>query len=196
MNTLDYYNKNAKAFVTDTADVQFHHMQDKFLGYLNDQDYILDFGCGSGRDSKYFLRNGYCVDAIDGSIELCKIAEKNIGQKVKCMLFQDLNEHEKYNGIWACSSILHLDRNELVDVLKKMADALKENGVIYTSFKYGDWQGERNGRFFNDMNEEIAKEIISQIDDLVIEEQWITADVRKGRGDEQWLNIILLKKLM
>lgn len=196
MNTLDYYNKNAKAFVNDTAEVEFHQMQDKFLGFLNDKDYILDFGCGSGRDAKYFLENGYKVDAIDGSIELCKIAEKHIGKEVKCMLFQDLNEHEKYDGIWACSSILHLNRLELVEVLKKMSNALKKDGVIYTSFKYGNWQGERNGRFFNDMNEGTIKEIISQIDDLSIREQWITADVRKGRGDEKWLNIILLKKQM
>ena len=49
--------------------VEFHSVQDKFLSYLSAGSYILDFGCGSGRDSKYFLEKGYRVDAVDGSEE-------------------------------------------------------------------------------------------------------------------------------
>lgn len=57
------------------------------------------------------------------------------------MLFQELDAVNEYNGIWACSSILHLPKKELRSVLQKMCIALKDNGMIYTSFKYGNFEG-------------------------------------------------------
>ena len=119
--------------------------------------------------------------------------KEEIVSLVKNMLFEELSEVEKYDGIWACSSILHLPLGELADVMKKMAIALKEDGIIYTSFKYGNFEGERNGRYFTDMTEEKFAKFLSEIDSLEIEEQWITSDVRPGRGEERWLNLILRK---
>lgn len=192
--TLDYYNQNADAFVASTVYVDFKETQDKFLHMLNAGDYILDFGCGSGRDTKYFLENGMKVDAMDGSEELCKIASEYTGSHVKRVLFQELNAHEKYDGIWACSSILHLPKNELKNVMGKMADAVKPRGIIYTSFKYGEFEGERNGRYFTDFTLERFKEFIHDIEHLKLNEYWIAGDVRPGRGEEKWLNLILQKK--
>lgn len=192
--TIEYYNQNAQSFVDTTLNVEFHHMQDKFLSKLNKGDLILDFGCGSGRDTKYFIEQGFYVDAIDGSEELCRLVKENFGIEVKHMYFQDLCEVNKYDGIWACSSILHLDLNDLVDVMNKMENALKQGGVIYTSFKYGTFSGERNGRYFTDMNEERFMALLDKTHNLVLEEQWITSDVRPGREEEKWFNVILRKK--
>lgn len=192
--TINYYNKNAKQFVETTANVEFHDMQNRFLDKLQEGAYILDFGCGSGRDTKYFLEQGYHVDAIDGSEELCKYASELTGICVKHMYFQELSEVDKYDGIWACSSILHLGMDELEDVMKKMCLALKSKGIIYTSFKYGTFSGDRNGRYFIDMTETTFGELIHKVKGLVIEEQWITSDVRPGRGEEKWLNVILRKE--
>ena len=191
--TIDYYNENAKDFVQGTISVDFTKVQHKFIDKLEKGDYILDFGCGSGRDTKYFIDNGFKVDAIDGSEELCKLASDYTGINVKHMYFQQLSDIDKYNGIWACSSILHLKYEELIRVIEKINLALKQNGIIYTSFKYGDFEGERNGRYFTDMTEISFKKLIENIKDLKIEEYWITSDVRPGRGEEKWLNLILRK---
>jgi SAM-dependent methyltransferase len=191
--TLDYYNENADAFVAGTVGVDFRQTQDRFLHRLDAGNYILDFGCGSGRDTKYFLNEGYKVDATDGSDELCRMASEYTGIQVKQMLFQELDAHEKYNGIWACSSILHLPKQELRIVLEKMSTALKKNGVIYTSFKYSEFEGERNGRYFTDFTIDTFTEFMKKIDHLKIEEYWLTSDVRPGRGEEKWLNLILRK---
>lgn len=191
--TLTYYNTNATSFYTTTVGVDFTATQQHFTSKLNKGSYILDFGCGSGRDTKYFMEHGYKVDAIDGSEELCRLASEYTGIEVKHMFFQELCEVKKYDAIWACSSILHLPTDELLDVMCKMTTALKDNGIIYTSFKYGTFSGERNGRFFTDMTEESFAELLQKIDGLVIEEQWITSDVRPGRGEEKWLNLILRK---
>ena len=109
------------------------------------------------------------------------------------MLFQELDAMNQYDGIWACSSILHLPKKELLPVIQKMCEALKDNGIIYTSFKYGDFEGERNGRYFTDFTEKTFQEVIEKVPKLTIEEHWITSDVRPGRGEEKWLNLLLRK---
>ncbi len=191
--TLAYYNKNAKTFTQNTKNVDFKSIQERFLKKLPAASYILDFGCGSGRDTKYFLSQGHSVTATDGSEELCKFASEYTGIPVKHMLFQDLGEKDTFDAIWACSSILHLPYQELKPVLKKMAQALKENGIVYTSFKYGTFEGERSGRYFTDMTEEKIETLLKEIAVFHIEDQWITSDVRPDRGDEKWLNLILRK---
>ena len=192
--TLKYYNENAQPFASGTVSVKFTEVQDKFLEKLNPDAYILDFGCGAGRDTKYFLSRGYQVDAVDGSEQLCRIASEYTGIKVRQKLFQELDEKEKYDGIWACASILHLPKKQLREVLKNMYAALKSEGWIYTSFKYGKFEGERNGRYFTDFTTDTFKEFIHDMHGFKIEEHWITGDVRPGRGEEKWLNLLLQKK--
>ncbi len=192
-DTIAYYNLNAQKFVSDTVCVDFEATQKRFTDKLPDNAFILDFGCGSGRDTKYFLAQGYQVDASDGSLELCRLASEYTGINVKNMLFQDLSAKETYDGIWACSSILHLPNYELTDIMRKMTAALKNKGIIYTSFKYGTFEGERNGRYFTDMTEEIFDGLIAETEGLTIEEHWLTFDVRPNRGEERWLNLILRK---
>ena len=190
--TLAFYNKNAKAFAEETAFVDFKETQDKFINILQGKR-VLDFGCGAGRDSKYFVKAGLDVVAIDGSAELCQIAESYVGIPVQQMLFQELDDRSRYDGIWACSSILHLPKEELRSVLMKMLNALTDNGIIYTSFKYGEFEGERNGRYFTDFTYESFCEFIRDIQGITIEEYWYTGDVRPGRGNQKWLNLLLRK---
>lgn len=192
-NTINYYNENAKKFIDGTVSVDFRSIQDTFLELLPENAKILDFGCGSGRDTKYFLEHGCRVVAMDGSLELCKAASEYTGITVKRMLFQELNEKERYDGIWACASILHVKSEELPEIIRKMSLATIANGIIYLSFKYGDFEGERNGRYFTDMTEESMAELLVGFPELRVEKQWITGDVRDGRGDERWLNMILRK---
>ena len=124
---------------------------------------------------------------------MCKLAAEYTGINVKQMLFSDLTVVEAYDGIWACASILHLSSLELRDALLKMIKALKNGGIIYASFKYGEYEGMRNGRYFTDFTEILFKRYIADIDNVEIAELWITDDARPGRGDEKWLNLILQK---
>ena len=133
------------------------------------------------------------MEATDGSTELCKLASAYTGIKVKQMFFSELDAVEKYDGIWACASILHWAWADLVVVMQKMVRAVKGEGVIYTSFKYGQFTGERNGRFFTDLDEEGLAKLLKEVGGLEVKELWITGDVRPGRGEEKWLNVLLTK---
>src|SRR5687768_2348818 len=125
MNSIDYYNKNAEQFYNETIDVDMTALYKPFLEHLPDKAHILDAGCGSGRDSLYFLQNGYRVTAIDASIKLSKMASKLIKQSVLNITFQEMNFKNEFDGIWASASLLHISRRQINDVLIQMAKALK-----------------------------------------------------------------------
>ena len=190
-STLEYYDRNSEKFTADTADVEFTQIQDLFLGYLAPGARILDFGCGSGRDSRYFLSKGFEVEACDGSQEMVRIASETAGIRVRKMLFEELAEVDRYDGIFACASILHVPYAQLGDILAKIERALKDNGILYVSFKYGTFEGERNGRYFRDFTEESYREFLKDFHEFRMTDQWITSDVRPNRGEEKWLNVLL-----
>ena len=194
--TVAYYDQNADRFLAETAKVDFSKIQKVFVEKLPDGALILDFGCGSGRDALAFLKMGYRVEASDGSEKMCRAAEELTGIPVRQMMFQELDERERYDGIWSCASILHLPKGVLRDVMDQMCAALKTGGIIYTSFKYGSFEGERNDRYFTDFTEESFSDFIETVEELGVEKMWLTGDVRRGRGAEKWLNILLRKQTM
>lgn len=193
-DTLAYYDDNAAAFVAGTVDVDFCRIQDWFLQYVPMDSAILDFGCGSGRDSKAFLERGYQVHAVDGSRALCSLAEELLGQRVECCTFQDFFSQKAYNGIWCCASLLHLEWDELVAVLRKLAGCLNDDGALYMSFKHGKYQGVRSGRWFTDLDEDGLELLLQQVPELRLVDVMITGDVRAGREQEKWLNVIVRKR--
>jgi SAM-dependent methyltransferase len=172
-------------------EVEFSIIQDSFLAQLPAGALILDFGCGSGRDSRYFLHKGYRVEACDGAEEMVKAATLNAGIPVKKMLFSELNEENRYDGLFACASILHVPSKDLPDIFTRMKKAVKKGGILYVSFKYGTFEGIRNGRYFTDLTEESLHAILDRVGGLEIIRTGITGDARPGREDEKWLNVLL-----
>ena len=190
--TIAYYNHHADTFVDGTLNADMSSLYALFEKYCRPNSKILDFGCGSGRDTKHFLEKGYQVDAIDGSEELCKIASEHTGIHVRQMYFNELDADQEYDGIWACASLLHVAKEDLPGILGLLSNALVEGGILYLSFKYGSFSGVRNGRFFTDLTEESFLSIVSGIPSFCFLETAITGDVRAGH-EERWLNLVLKK---
>lgn len=199
--TLDYYDQHAGDYVADTRDVDFSMLQNEFASYVRSGMEettqrtlrILDLGCGSGRDSKAFRDMGFDVVSIDGSKELSELASEYLGYRVICTTFQEYEPEGIFDGIWACSTLLHLSIDEIKYVMKKYTAVLREGGYFYVSFKYGTFSGERNGRFFTDLNERSFAEILKEIPELMASKMYITEDVRPDRRSEKWLNAFLKK---
>ena len=151
--TTKYYNDNAQAFIENTLNVDMSEVRNQFLAYLPAEAHILDAGCGSGRDSLAFKSLGYQVTAMDASLAMCEQTAKLLGQEVRHMTFQALADEALYDGIWACATLLHVPSDEMLSVWQGLSHALKVGGILYASFKYGTYEGERNGRYFTDFDE-------------------------------------------
>ena len=193
-DTLNYYDNNIdsykKLWLDDFSSNYNFDIPDIFLSYLNKNSKILDMGCGTGRDSKYFKELGHIVKSIDGSLEMCKIASNLLNEEVEQLNFLDINYNNEFDGVFACASLLHLSNEDLLIVLNKISNALKENGILYTCFKYGESTRLDNGRFYNDMNEEKFLNLINNINNLKILKTWVT---EQYKTDTKFINYIIRK---
>ena len=185
--TISYYNQNALEYFVKTVNVPMQNLYDKFEIYLKSGDKILDLGCGSGRDSKYFLSKGYDVVSVDGSIEICRLAEKYIGKYVRNIFFDELDYVNEFDAVWASASLLHVDSKDMKDVLYRIKSALKKNGLMYASWKYGQGEKVDSLRYYVDFDEYAIKKILSIVS-IEIQSIWITED-KLLRGCK-WLNVI------
>ena len=194
MSTIEYYNKNSKDYFNSTVNVDMISSYKDFLGLLPQGAKILDLGCGSGRDSLQFMKLGYDVTAVDGSLELAKRAAKLLGKEVIVSSFEELQLEDKYDGIWACASLLHLDNNALRDVLNKLYDNLNDSGIFYMSFKYGTSEFiDENNRYFNMFTEERLIKFIEENTKYNIL-QISGAEDSLGRINEvKWINVLCKK---
>lgn len=186
--TIGYYDANAAGYVADTADVEFGALQGEFIRRLPKGGRVLDLGCGSGRDSLAFLRAGLAVDAVDGSARMAEAASGLTGLPVAHATFSGYEPKGPYDGIWACSSLLHVPVVKLAGVIAKYARALAPGGTFYLSFKLGSHNGMRGGRWFTDLDEPALRTLIAEIPGLRVDRVDVTGDARPGRSGEKWLN--------
>lgn len=191
--SIEYYQQNASSFFEGTVNVDMTNIYQHFTQHLSDDALILDAGCGSGRDTKAFIDMGYQVDAFDASSKLAELASAYTNTNIKVSTFDQVTDDNKYDGIWCCASLLHVPKQDLLQTMRQLAKALKPNGVMYVSFKYGIDQREKDGRLFTDIDENGLKQLLCKVDNIFLIHQWITEDNRPSRN-EKWLNATLLKK--
>lgn len=191
--TIDYYNSNASQYFSNTVNLDMSECCDRFLKYVVPGGRIIDIGAGSGRDIIYFKDRGYVVGGIDASEEMCRLASDYSGAVVICQRIQDWHPQEKYDGIWANASLLHLSFTEIEEFVCRTSDYLNPNGVFYISMKKGIQIGQdSNGRFFTDFSEEIVQQIVEKSTAFVVAESWETRDGMNREGF-RWNNLILKK---
>ena len=197
MTILDYYQTHAKDFFSQTINVDMQNVYQPFLENLpSGKQTILDVGCGSGRDSIFFSNQGFVVTAIDGSqnlIDLAKQTDTRINWQ--CLTFDEIanqNWQSHFTGVWACASLLHVPFDDLPKILNDLLSCLKPNGVLYASFKYGDSERKKEGRFFCDINEERWQFITQHLNKVILIQNWHSQDNRADRR-ETWFNCLLSK---
>jgi SAM-dependent methyltransferase len=191
--SVDYYNSNSESFIKDTRNIDMKKNYEVFLANVPDRGLILDAGCGSGRDSLIFQKLGYRVDAFDGSSSMVSEAKKLTGLNIELSTFEDFEFNRSYNGIWACASLLHVRRANLVSILTRLSEGLISGGVLYSSFKYGNNERLNGERYFNDINEHVLKAYVDTVPNISVMQTWVTGNRRTNDNDEKWLNSLLLK---
>lgn len=146
--TLQFYRRNAEAYA-GWAKAPSARLKE-FMALLPPGGSILELGCGAGNHSAEMLAAGFKLRVTDGSPEMAGIASRRLGHPVEAMLFDELDDHEAYDGVWASACLLHVPRHELAGILDRIRRALKPDGVFYASFKIGEGDGRDSlGRYYS-----------------------------------------------
>lgn len=190
--TINYYQNHAQRFFADTMNVDMASLYAPFIAHLPLGARVLDAGCGSGRDARAFAEMGYQVEAFDASSEMVRLATQHSGLAVKQMTFSDVDATDRYDGIWCCASLLHVEAHALPQAMRTLAQALKPGGIWYVSFKYGEQEREKEGRHFSDFTESTLTALVNGLANAQVASMWTTQDKRPDR-DETWLNALLRK---
>jgi len=194
LDSIDYYNRYAVPYYEETVDASMEEVMKPFvLSEESENAEVLDLGCGSGRDTLLLEEYGFYVTPMDGSEEMCKLAEVNTDKEVLQMTYDEMEFDDVFDGIWACASLIHLTEDEMRKVMKKLVQALKENGVLYFSVHKGDRDGIYHGRYFHDYNRRELQSLMEEYPELEVVDIWTTQDVRSEKSDKLWLNVLARK---
>lgn len=188
-DTIEYYNTYADEYCAATRNVDMSVLYAEFEKYLKPGCKILDLGCGSGRDSKYFYDKGYEVVAADPSTEMCKKTRELVPIDVLELRAEDLEFENEFDAIWACASLLHVNREDMPITLEKIMICLKRKGVLYASWKNGTGSFVEFNRTFTNYFECEIEELVFQCKYSKIKKIWTTTDTTKR--NIIWINSIL-----
>lgn len=176
MDAIDYYNKYASKVFEETVDRDTAQARAEFLNCLEEGGAILDLGCGSGRDSLEFYGLGYDVTPLDGSEEMCRLAEVHTDMEVLLMDFQEMAFEDAFDGIWANESLIHIPREEIGGVFERIGRALKKGGVFYCTVYQGDFEGFAGELYFCGYGKKELAQLAEKEGGLSLIRVWETED--------------------
>lgn len=190
--TLDFYQSNAAGYFEDTAHGDMSHAYQRFVPLISEGGVVVDAGCGSGRDSRYFLSKGLIPIPFDASSEMARVVYERTGLEVCVATFEDFVVSHEVDGIWACASLLHVNRVALPGTIQRLGGFLKKGGAFYLSFKSGDGDRLVNRRYFCDMDEALSHKLVSEIEGFHILDYWTSVQVSASLKTN-WSNLLLQK---
>jgi SAM-dependent methyltransferase len=151
--TFGYYAREAAHYAQAGPRLTGRHL-DAFLARLAPGARVLDFGCGAGRDSIAMIAAGFDVAPVDGVPEMAAEGEARIGRPVRVLRFDELDEREAYDAIWAHASIHHVPLPGLPDIVARIHRALRPGGWHFANFKAGEADGRDHlGRYYSYVGE-------------------------------------------
>ena len=193
MDSIEYYDRYAVPYYEETVELSMEEQLNRFIELLPENAEVLDLGCGSGRDTLYLDEEGFSVTAMDGSAKMCELAEIHTGKEVLHLRAEEMEFDDVFHGIWACSVLGHFPPDKMQQVMEKILDALKEDGILYFSVRRGDRDGRYNGRYYYDYSRSSLEELLESFKEIEILEIWKTDDARGENYENQWYNVLVKK---
>lgn len=192
--TISYYEGRAAPFWEGTKDHDVTQNYEALLGALPARKglRILDFGCGPGRDVKWFADQGHEPVGLDGTAEFCEMARAHSGCEVLHQNFIALDlPPESFDGIFANASLFHVPRADLPRVLGELFAALRPGGVLFSSNPRGDGEGMNGPRYGNYMEFEAYAALLEAAGFEVVHHYYRPKD--KPREEQPWLAVVAKK---
>lgn len=156
---------------------------------------VLEVGCAGGRDAQYFVKEGLQVTGIDTSTVLLALAKKRIPKGR--FIFMDVRKltfpPKSFHAVWANAVLLHLERRDVPQVLRRLHKVLVPGGFLHVRVKVGKGSGwvtdklSRHLRFFTYFTKKEMESLLRHAG-FRIQSSRMFADQGKRR-DVQWVSI-------
>jgi 2-polyprenyl-3-methyl-5-hydroxy-6-metoxy-1,4-benzoquinol methylase len=189
--SIEFYNVNSEVFISNTVRADMSKLYEKFEKHLKKKAVILDLGCGSGRDTRHFISKGYDVVSVDGSEKMVEYCKEHSTNEIYCSTFETFSSPMKFDAIWACASLLHVKRENIVKIISKYIDMLKNNGIFFMSFKLRKSDYSKDGRTFTCFTKDELIELISINYTVNLLDVIESTDVRENRDNEDWISVVI-----
>lgn len=192
--TIDFYNQNSERYDKTTFSLKLEIPWIEFTSRVKPSGRILDVGCGSGRDMRHFIDLGYYVEGIEPSREMAKIARSRTGAIIHEIAAEQIDFSNQFDGVWACASLLHVDRSKMEETYNSIMRSLKRSGVFYFSLKSGAGiVRKEDGRLFANYSSNEIEELVAARSDAKSFVSWESSDALNSINTK-WLNFIVVKK--
>lgn len=141
--TIAAYDEFADAYAAAAPAMQTPELERaliEFCDVAGPSGRVLEIGSGSGRDARLIEARGLSVDRSDIA---AGFVERLRRQGFEARLLDPLTDElgGPFDGVWAHASLLHVRRDDLPTVLRRLADATRPGGALHLALKEGD--GER-----------------------------------------------------
>ena len=143
--TMEAYNMMASE-LAEGYDLHFETYArleaEHFLAKLSKGCRILDLGCGVGSASRYFAQQGYQPVSADLSAAMVKECQRRgLVNLVRLDLEVLPFPSSSFYGIWAHTSLLHIPKHRVVNIIGSLGKLLKPRGVLFIALREGEREG-------------------------------------------------------
>jgi len=188
----DFYQKNYKAYYEKTFSIDPTSFLAPLAQRLPAEAFVLDVGCGSGRDLLWMKKRGFDVIGFERSPGLAELARESIG----CEVIE--GDFETYDfssilvdAIMAIGALVHVPHEGFSGVFQNITSAIPDNGSVLITLKQGS--GDRtdsDGRIFYLWEDSKAWELFDSLKFKVCD--FSTSVSKTGSGDI-WMSYVLDK---
>ena len=138
--TIQSYNDNAEA-IQEKFD-GFDRMKDirELFDIVTKKDpVVLEIGCAGGRDAQDFLKFTKNYIGLDVAENLLALARERFpGVKFVLADIEDYDLPQRLDIVYASASLIHVDKDSLEKIFKKVYEALNPDGLFRISMKKSD----------------------------------------------------------
>jgi SAM-dependent methyltransferase len=188
----NFYQKNYQAYHEKTFSIDPSSFLSPLAKRLPPEAFVLDVGCGSGRDLLWMKKKGFEVIGFEQSPGLAELARDNAG----CEVIE--GDFEAYDfssilvdAVMLIGSLVHVPHEIFPKVFENITSAISDDGNVLITLKEGSGNSTApDGRTFYLWEDPKAREMFDTLGFKVCD---FSSSVSKTGSEDVWLSYILDK---